>query len=96
MKQLSDNITNLNNLIKNVLKELELAKGIDEKKNYLIDEVILEISVSSVSSDKGGFEFKILNIGADTSSILEKENAHKITIKLKPKNNTRGVEIKTK
>jgi len=75
----------LNELIGNALKELELAKRYDEKKNYLVDEVTLEISVSSVKSVGGGFEFKIFNVGTDTEANLERENAHKITIKLKPK-----------
>ena len=76
----------LNELIGNALKELELAKRYDEKKNYLIEEVTLEISVSSVNSVGGGFEFKIFNIGVEGEGKGEKENAHKITIKLKPKN----------
>jgi len=78
----------LNELIGNALKELELAKRYDEKRNYLVDEVTLEISVSSVKSVQGGFEFKIFNIGTDTEGSLEKEKAHKITIKLKPKKTT--------
>jgi hypothetical protein len=77
----------LHELIGSSLKELEQAKQYDEKKNYLIDEVTLELSISSVESTNGGFEFKIFNIGSDLASKLEKENAHKITIKLKPKNN---------
>lgn len=75
----------LNELIGNALKELELAKRYDEKKNYLVDEVSLEISVSSVKSVAGGFEFKIFNIGSNGKGLLEKENVHKIIIKLKPK-----------
>ena len=75
----------LNELIGNALKELELAKRYDEKRNYVVDEVILEISVSSVKSVQGGFEFKIFNVGTDTEGSLENEKAHKITIKLKPK-----------
>ncbi len=75
----------LNELIGNALKELELAKRYDEKKNYLVDEVTLEISVSSVKSIGGGFEFKIFNVGVDGEGKGESENAHKITIKLKPK-----------
>lgn len=78
----------LNELIGNALKELELAKRCDEKRNYLIDEVTLEISVSSVKSVHGGFEFKIFNIGGDAEGGSEKKNAHKITIKLKPKKNS--------
>jgi hypothetical protein len=75
----------LNELIGNALKELELAKRYDEKRNYLVDEVTLEISVSSVKSVQGGFEFKIFNVGTDTEGSSGKEKAHKITIKLKPK-----------
>ena len=75
----------LNELIGNALKELELAKRYDEKRNYLVDEVTLEISVSSVKSVQGGFEFKSFNVGTDAEGSLEKEKAHKITIKLKPK-----------
>lgn len=78
----------LNELIGNALKELELAKRYDEKRNYLVEEVTLEISVSSVKSVGGGFEFKIFNVGVDNDGKLEKENAHKITIKLKPKKTT--------
>lgn len=75
----------LNELIGNALKELELAKRFDEKRNYLVEEVTLEIAVSSVKSVQGGFEFKIFNVGTDVGGNFGKENAHKITIKLKPK-----------
>lgn len=75
----------LNELIGNALHELELAKKYDAKRNYLVDEVVLEISVSSVKSVDGGFEFKIFNVGADTNGSFERENAHKINIRLKPK-----------
>jgi hypothetical protein len=43
------------------------------------------ISVSSVKLVKSGFEFKIFNVGTETEGSLEKERAHKITLKLKPK-----------
>lgn len=86
----------LNQLIGNALKELELAKRYDEKKNYLVDEVTLEISVSSVKSVQGGFEFKIFNIGTETEGSLEKEKAHKITIKLKPKKTATSEKITNK
>ncbi len=75
----------LNELIGNALKELELAKRYDEKRNYLVDDVTLEISVCSVNSVQGGFEFKIFNMGSEIEGESNKENAHKITIKLKPK-----------
>jgi hypothetical protein len=75
----------LNDLIGNALKELELAKKYEAKKNYLVEEVSLEISVSTVKSVEGGLEFKIFNIGSDTKGSSKKERAHKITIKLKPK-----------
>jgi hypothetical protein len=79
----------LNELIGNALKELELAKHYSEKKKYLVDEVTLEISVSSVKSVHGSFEFKIFNVGTDTKGSLENEKAHKITIKLKPRKTAR-------
>lgn len=75
----------LNELIGNALKELESAKKYDEKRNYLVEEVTLEISVSSIKSVQSGFEFKIFNFGTDSTGNLEKENAHKIIVKLKPK-----------
>lgn len=78
----------LNELIGNALKELELAKRYDEKRNYLVDEVTLEISISAVNTVNDGFDFKIFNLGVDNNDSLQKENAHKITIKLKPKKNT--------
>ena len=86
----------LNELIGNALKELELAKRFDEKKNYLVDEVTLEISVSSVKAVQGGFEFKIFNIGTGTEGSLENEKAHKITIKLKPRKTTNSVKTEKK
>ena len=76
----------LHELIGNSLQELELAKQYNAKKRYLIDEVVLELSVTSIKSTNGGFEFKIFNIGTKAEAQLEKENTHKITIKLKPKN----------
>jgi len=76
----------LHELIGNALKELETAKRYEEKRNYLIDEVTLEISVTSVKTVGGGFEFKVFNVGVDGDASGERENAHKITVKLKPKN----------
>lgn len=76
----------LHELIGNSLNELEQAKKYDAKKKYLVEEVVLELSVSAIESIDGSFDFKIFNIGTKTTNQQEKENAHKITIKLKPKN----------
>lgn len=75
----------LNDLIGNTLNELDKAKKYDSKRNYLVDEVILELSVSSVKSVDGSFEFKIFGVGSETNGQIENESAHKITLKLKPK-----------
>ena len=75
----------LNELIGNTLKELEEAKKHEAKKRYLIDEVELELSVQSVTTASGGVELQIFNVGPSANAGLERQNAHKITIKLKPK-----------
>jgi len=75
----------LNELIGNTLKELEEAKKHEAKKRYLIDEVELELSVQSVTTASGGVELQIFNVRPSANAGLERQNAHKITIKLKPK-----------
>jgi hypothetical protein len=55
----------------------------------LVDEVILELSISFVKSVDGSFEFKIFGIGTETTGQIENESAHKITLKLKPKKRVR-------
>ena len=75
----------LNELIGNVLKELEKAKRHEEKKNYLLDEVTLEIAVSSIANGKGGLDLTLWGGGVKLEGGGEHENGHKIIIKLKPK-----------
>ncbi len=72
-------------LVEATLKELDRVNQVEEKKKYLVDEVTLEISVSSIEKERGGLSFKILNVGADGNIENENEKAHKIIIKLKPK-----------
>jgi hypothetical protein len=55
----------------------------------LVDEVILELSISFVKSVDGSFEFKFFGIGTETTGQIENESAHKITLKLKPKKRVR-------
>ena len=55
----------------------------------MVDEVILELSISFVKSVDGSFEFKIFGIGTETTGQIENESAHKITLKLKPKKRVR-------
>lgn len=75
----------LNELIGNVLKELQKAKRHEEKKNYLVDEVTLEIAVSSIAKGKGGLDLTLWGAGVKLEGGGERENGHKIIIKLKPK-----------
>ena len=85
----------LNELIGKALNELEEAKRHDTKKNYLVEEVILEIAVSTIENNRGGFDFKIFNIGATAEKSNAEDNAHKITIKLKPKKKNSEIITKT-
>jgi hypothetical protein len=74
--------TTLENLIGTTLDELEKVKGNPNKQRYLIEEVVMELSVSSIETNRTGLNFKIINYGEKK----EGENTHKITVKLKPKN----------
>lgn len=68
----------LNQLIGDVLKELELSKKYETKKNYLVHEVILELNVST--SAQG--QINVLGIG---SGNVSGGNSHKMIVKLIPK-----------
>lgn len=74
----------LNELISHALHELDIAKGDPRKANYLVDEVTLEIHVTSVEARNRGLEVKIFNVGGGGKNSNKEENAHKIIIKLKP------------
>lgn len=72
----------LNELIGYALGEIEAAKNkYEQKANYLIDEVNLEINVSKFESINGGLKIVVFNAGGEANS----SQTHKVNIKLKPK-----------
>jgi hypothetical protein len=72
----------LSELIGNVLEELELTRNnYENKKNYLVEDITLEINVKKITSGKAGVRIVIANVGGE----LKEENSHKIIVKLKPK-----------
>ncbi|MEI6348161.1 MAG: trypco2 family protein [Bacteroidota bacterium] len=83
----------LNELIGYTLEEIETARSkfYENKKNYKIDEVNLEINVSEFEKVGGGIKVVIFNgtIGAGTT------NTHKVTIKLRPNHRFPNPEITT-
>ena len=79
----------LNELIGKALDEIVKSREHANKKNYLVDEINLEILVSSIKSGEGGIKIQVLSVvDLGVNGNLQKENTHKINIKLKPKNRT--------
>lgn len=73
----------LSDFIKSTLDELDIAKQHSSKKNYLVEELVFEINVTTIKELNGTIDIFIGNIGGDAS----KERSHKITLKLKPRGN---------
>lgn len=67
----------LNQLIGDVLKELELSKKYETKKKYLVHEVVLELNVSTTAEG----QINVIGIGGNVS----RGNSHKMIVKLIPK-----------
>ena len=78
---MKNNTLTLSELIGKTLSELEKSKGYPGKDKYLIDEVIMEVSVSSISSERTGLDLKIFNYGEKEGG----KNIHKVIVKLKPR-----------
>lgn len=75
----------LHELIGNALTELQLAKHYENKRNYRIDELIIELNVSEFTSTEGRIGLTLINGGINQSLT----NVHKVTVKLKPINRNR-------
>jgi hypothetical protein len=72
----------LSELIGQVLEELDLTRErYENKRNYLVEDITLEINVKKITSGKAGVKIVIANVGGE----LTDENSHKIIVKLKPK-----------
>ena len=79
----------LNEIIGTAIEEIKKSRErFGEKRNYLVDELTIELSVSSIKQGDGKIKFEIFNFSAEAGGNVQKENAHKITIKLKPRNNS--------
>lgn len=71
----------LNELVGYALTELKAAQQLDVKQNYIIEEVILEVHISKIEQKDGKLKFYVFEGGENIST----QNAHKITVKLSPK-----------
>ena len=74
----------LNELIAKTLRELEKTrKRHPEKSKYLVEEINLEINISSIETTDGKLSLMIFNGGMTGST----QQSHKISLKLKPNPN---------
>ena len=80
---------NLSELIGNALTEMQLAKKHENKKNYRIDELIIEVYVSEFSSSEGKLNLTLLQGGIQQALT----NTHKVTVKLKPINRNNRIDV---
>lgn len=75
----------LKEFIRTILEQMEEIKSIQQKKNYIVDELEFELSIQEMENNKIGlsaFGFGLNNEGGN-------QQGHKVKIKLKPKNKNR-------
>ncbi|MFN8282792.1 MAG: trypco2 family protein [Chitinophagales bacterium] len=75
----------LKELIEYSLNQLTEVKKFEAKKNYLVEELVLELNVTTTVEGNGKIQFKIFSSGAELGGNTTNEKVHKITLKLKPK-----------
>lgn len=66
----------------------QIAKVRDEsvrKKDYLVDEVVVELYLRSTEGEEGRVKFQLFDFGLSGKANADRVSAHKVTIKLKPK-----------
>ena len=81
----------LNELVGYALREMQTAReNYQEKGNYLIDELNLEINVSKFEKAEGGIKVVVFNGGLEGSTT----STHKVSIKLKPKREPKVRKLK--
>jgi Trypsin-co-occurring domain 2 len=81
----------LNELIGSALSELDASKRHEQKKNYLVEEVLLEVYFSKVEDYEGKLKLTIIEGSMNTTT----NNYHKITVKLKPKSSRNSLVIRS-
>lgn len=74
----------LSDLIIETLSELAITKRDQNKKNYLVSEVLLELTISVKKRGSLGGELVFLKGGLNSSS----SNTNRVVIKLTPRNFT--------
>lgn len=77
----------LKDFIKDVLEQLEDLKNVQEKKNYLVQE--LEFELTLTQSDSGKIGVSLLGLGADMNA--SNQNAHRVKVKLVPRSSRRNI-----
>ncbi len=81
----------LKEFIQDVLEQMEDLKSVQQKTNYLVEE--LEFELALTKSDGGKVGVSLLGFGGDLNA--ENQNAHKVKVKLVPKNLRRNISIQT-
>jgi len=78
----------LHELIGVAIEEIRKSREtFDEKRNYQVDELILELSLSTIKTIDGKLKLEVFNFGGEIGNSATGEKTHKITLKLKPKTN---------
>lgn len=70
--------------IKDVLEQMDGLKSIQQKRNYLVEELEFELFITE--TDNGSVGVSVLGFG--TIGSIENQNSQKVKIKLVPRNRT--------
>lgn len=68
--------------IQDVLQQMDDLKSIQQKKNYLVEELEFELFITETGNGSVGVSV----LGFGTTGSLENQNSQKVKIKLVPKN----------
>lgn len=75
----------LQKFISDVLDQLQTIKTTDNKKYYLIDELVFEVTLTV--GNEGQIGVAVFGIGGEILS--NNQNTQRVTIKMKPKRNSK-------
>lgn len=68
--------------IKDVLQQMDDLKSIQQKKNYLVEELEFELFITETGNGSVGVSV----LGFGTAGSIENQNSQKVKIKLVPRN----------
>lgn len=82
----------LKRFIQDVLEQMDDLKNVQQKKNYLVEE--LEFELTLTQTENGNVGVYLFGVGAGING--ENQNAHKVKVKLIPRNtSSKATNIKS-